>query len=237
MHEDTAYGPIDPATNDGFNLVRRKSADGLSEKDVSAIRDKGLRDAMTAALKAVGRDHKTALPLALETLRATAHWEGLRHVRVMTKEAKPILMPDAAGKIYKGLIAGEIHHIDLFADAAGKWTGRAATLFEARKTALPDGRATPPQAQDGERFVMRLHKGDYVELEHEGKRCLMLVIKLEPSSKSVVVIQPQQTKQDRALHVKIAFNQLGKRGARRVTVDRLGDVYPIRRAVKNAADS
>lgn len=228
MHEDTAYGPIDPATNDGYNLVRRKAADGLSEKDVAAIRDSALREALTAALaqaKATGKDHKTALPLALETLKADPRWKnGVRHVRVMTKEAKPILLADAAGQIYKGLIAGEIHHIDIFADAKGRWVGRGVTLFEARKTATSDGRAAPPQPQDGENFVMRLHKGDYLEMEYDGKRRVMLVIKLEPSNNRVVIIQPQQTKQDRSLHTGVAYDQLRKRQAQRAVVSRLGDV-------------
>lgn len=231
MHEDTAYGPITPPTPDGYNLVRRKAATDLSEKDIAAIRDGALRDALGAALaagRAAGMDHKTALPRALEQVGQDQRWRGLRHVRVMTKEAKPIWQTDNDFNIYKGLIAGEIHHIDIFADAKGRWTGHAATLFEARRAATPDGRAAPPEARDGESFVMRLHKGDYLELEHDGQRRLMLVITLEPSNKRVVIIEPQQIKQDRSLHTGVAYNQLCKRRARRVTVDRLGDVHPTR---------
>lgn len=250
MHEDTAYGPIDPAAHDGFNLVRRKPADGLSEKDVFAVRDKGLRDALAAALaaqKAIGdKDHKAALPQALAALRADPRWEGLRHVRVMTKEAKPILMPDAAGKIYKGLIAGEIHHIDLFADARGRWTGRAATLFEARKTALPDGRAAPPQAQEGESFVMRLHKGDKVMLEKDGETIVYRVYRLEPANGRFRLAPhheggelDKRHNEDNELDpfrwLIISYDVLRKHGARRVTVDRLGDVHPVRQTAQKAA--
>lgn len=233
LHEDTAYGPV---KEDGCNLVFRKPLDSLSEKEVGRIRARDLREAVRSRLKAgraEGLNHSQAMEAAARDVAETKAWKGIRHVRLLTKEAEPIWIADPGGRPYKGLIAGEIHHLDLFAGADGKWTGRATTLFEARRGALPDGRAAPPRPRAGERFVMRLHKGDLVKLEHDGLVQVMRVQRLEPANGRIRLIPHSAAGELDKRHADpddpfrwliISYDVLRRRQARRVTVDFLGRV-------------
>ena len=239
LHEDTAYGPTTEAERaDGFNLVYRKPLDGLTEKEVARIRAPDLRKAMQerVAFHRNGPDRldaKQAVAKAAEDLAATEPWVGIRRVRLLAKEADPIWLAGPDGEPYKGLIAGDVHHIDIVAIPDGRWAGRAATLFEARRTALPDGRAAPYVPADGERFVMRLHKGDLVRLDHDGRLRIMRVARLEPANNRLRMVEHVDAGELDKRHADlddpfrwliVAFDKLRTRKARRVTVDPLGTV-------------
>lgn len=237
MHEDTAYGPVaDPQREEGFNLVFRKPLESLGEKEVERIRARDLRAVVRDRLKArraEGLNHAQAMVKAAADVAATAPWTGIRHVRLLTKEAAPIWIADGDGHPCKGLIAGEIHHVDLFAGPDGRWTGRAATLFEARRSAGPDGRAAPPVPAPDERFVMRLHKGDLVKLEHDGAEPIMRVHRLEPGNGRFRLAPHAEAGELDKRHADpddpfrwliISYDVLRRRRARRVTVDLLGRV-------------
>ncbi|WP_207462477.1 type II CRISPR RNA-guided endonuclease Cas9 [Azospirillum sp. SYSU D00513] len=239
LHEDTAYGPTSEAERaEGFNLVYRKPLDGLTEKGITRIRAPDLRRAMQARFD-VHRagperlDAKGAVARAAEDLAATAPWVGIRRVRLLAKEAEPIWLDGPDGEPYKGLIAGDVHHIDLLALPDGRWTGRAVTLFDARRTALPDGRAAPCDPAEGERFVMRLHKGDLVKLEHDGRLRVMRVAWLEPSNNRIRMAEHSEAGELDKRHADpddpfrwliVSYDVLRRRKARRVTVDPLGGV-------------
>ncbi|MGQ9367170.1 type II CRISPR RNA-guided endonuclease Cas9 [Azospirillum sp. A39] len=237
MHEDTAYGFVaDPAREDGCNLVFRKPLTSLSEREVGRIRARDLRAVVRDRLKAhraEGLDHAKAMVRTAEEVAALATWKGIRHVRLLTKEASPIPIAGEDGRPYKGLIAGEIHHVDIVALPDGRWSGRPATLFEARRTALSDGRAAPPQPAPGERFVMRLHKGDFVKLDHDGEERVMRVVWLEPGNSRFRFAEHNEAGELDKRHADpddpfrwliVAYDKLRRRRARRVTVDRLGKV-------------
>ncbi|WP_148219203.1 type II CRISPR RNA-guided endonuclease Cas9 [Azospirillum sp. B510] len=235
LHKETAYGPVDPP-EEGFNLVVRKPIDGLSKDEINSVRDPRLRRALIDRLAIRRRDANdpaTALAKAAEDLAAQPASRGIRRVRVLKKESNPIRVehggnpsgPRSGGPFHKLLLAGEVHHVDVALRADGRrWVGHWVTLFEAHGGRGADGAAAPPRLGDGERFLMRLHKGDCLKLEHKGRVRVMQVVKLEPSSNSVVVVEPHQVKTDRSKHVKISCDQLRARGARRVTVDPLGRV-------------
>ncbi|WP_168220495.1 type II CRISPR RNA-guided endonuclease Cas9 [Azospirillum thermophilum] len=238
LHEDTAYGPTTEAERaKGFNLVYRKPLDGLTEGEVKAIRAPELRKKVQERLdgcRAAGMDHKQAmLRVAAELSSHEGPWKGIRHVRILKKEASPIWLPDADGRIYKGLIAGDIHHVDIIARDDGRWIGRAVTLFDARRTALPDGRAAPCAPGESERFVMRLHKGDAVALTQDGRRRVMKVHILEPSQNRLRLAEHQEAGSLQKRHddnddlfrwLIVTYDGLRERGARRVTVSPMGEV-------------
>lgn len=227
LHKETAYGPVDPP-EDGCNLVVRKPIDGLSKDEITSVRDPLLRAALARRLEARGRDANdpaAALVRAAADLAAMPASRGIRRVRVLKKEANPIRLTHAGGSFHKLVLAGEVHHVDLALRPDGRrWTGHWTTLFEAHRHRTAGGHAPAPRLEPGERFVMRLHKGDYLKLEHKGRARIMMVVKLEPSSNSVVVVEPHQLKTDRSKQVKISCDQLRARGVRRVTVDLLGRV-------------
>lgn len=236
LHEDTAYGLIaHPDQEDGFNLVVRKPLAGLTEGEVVRIRAKDLREAVgkrLAALRDKGQDHKPAMESVAMAIGGEKPWAGIRRVRLRTKEANPIRLRDLAGCPYKALIAGDIHHTDIIANAEGRWTGRAMTLFEARRLADPKtGKLPPPVLAAGERLVMQLHKNDLVRLEHGGTERVMRVVKLEPSNDRVILAEHfeggrlterHKDAEDRFEWLNVCYEPMRKRRARRVTVDFLG---------------
>ena len=255
LHEDTAYGPTSETERaQGYNLVYRKPLDGLTEKEIARIRAPDLRKAMQerVAFHKAGPDRpdaKQAVARAAEELAATAPWVGIRRARLLAKEADPIWLAGPDGEPYKGLIAGDVHHIDVVALPDGRWAGRAATLFEAHRTALPDGRAAPYVPAEGERFVMRLHKGDLVKLVHDGRERVMRVARLEPANNRVRMAEHHEAGELDKRHADpddpfrwliIAFDVLRRRRARRVTADPLGRVrdpgFPKWAAAPSAPD-
>lgn len=178
LHEDTAYGLVDPARGEDGNLVYRKALDGLTAKEVGRIRDLNLRDRLITWLNqiAVKDTDKTGWPAAL---RDFGKAENIRRVRLLKKEDGVILIRDRkTGVPYKALVPGENHHMDIVEGPDGVWRGYAATVFEAnRKGAEPRWKTELPQA----RLIMRLHKGDMVELEDGGERKIKRVVRINPS--------------------------------------------------------
>lgn len=234
LHKETAYGPVDPpeeVPGEGrFNLVTRKPVAGLSEDEAKVIRNPKLREALAARLEARRRDandFKGRLAKAAGDLTDDPAWRHVRRVRVLKKEANPIRIDHGGGRFTKRLLAGELHHLDLAVAADGRrWVGHFVTVYDAHRGRDRNGNAAPPRLGEGERFLMRLHKGDYLSLEHAGRRRLMLVVKLEPSGDRVILVEPQQQRSEVKLHVRVSCNKLKERGARLVTVDVLGRVTP-----------
>ncbi len=177
LHEDTAYGLVDPASGEDGNLVYRKALDGLTGKEVGRIRDLSLRARLAAHLAEAGvkDSDKTGWPAAL---RAFGKAENIRRVRLLKKEEGVVLIKDRAGKPYKALVPGENHHMDIVEGPDGVWRGYAATVFEAnQRTAEPRWKSEVP----GARLIMRVHKGDMVEVEDGGERKIKRVVRINPS--------------------------------------------------------
>lgn len=180
LHEDTAYGLVDPARGEDGNLVYRKAIDGLTAREVGRIRDLNLRDRLQRHLadKGVKDTDKTGW---IAALRAFGQAENIRRVRLLKKEDGVVLIKDRqTGKPYKALVPGENHHMDIVEDAGGVWRGYAATVFEAnQKTAEPRWKRDLP----GARLVMRVHKGDMVEVDDGGERKIKRVVRINPSER------------------------------------------------------
>ena len=107
-------------------------------------------------------------------LRAFGAENRIGRVRLLKREDGVVVINDRTGKSYKALIPGENHHMDIVEDAGGVWRGYAATVFDVnRKSFTPRWTAELP----GAKLVMRLHKGDMVELaDDEGVRRIKRVV-------------------------------------------------------------
>jgi CRISPR-associated endonuclease Csn1 len=192
LHEDTAYGLIaDPKEIKAIgNLVRRKPVVDLTAGEVDAVRDKRLREKLQEAV-APFRDNKGKLPkanekayaAALAAFAATPLTDGktMRRVRVGKEDVSAVRLKDRrTGQPYKAVTPGENHHIDIVQMRDGSWKGFAATVFEVNR---PDWRPLWEQEKLGGKLVMRLHKGDAVEvLDDDGVRRVKMVVRLEPSA-------------------------------------------------------
>lgn len=255
LHEDTAYGLLDDpeklddedAADEGLNLVYRKAIEGLNENEVGRIRDRRLR--------AVVREHvdaakKTGIALA-DALRQLkdpgVHPQikhGLRHVRILKKEKSDYLVPIASrqtGKAYKAYSAGENFCIEVFGLADGRWDGEAVRRFDAnRKNAGPRTPHDPQWREQypGANLIMRIHKGDLIRLDHDGKSRIMVVHRLDAAAGRFKLADHNETGNLDKRHatdseidpfrwLMASYNTLKKMSAISVRVDELGHVWRV----------
>ncbi len=190
LHEDTAYGLIaDPAEAEAIgNLVRRKPLVDLTPGEVDAVRDPVLRGRLQGVAapfrdaKGKVKDEK-GLRAALAVFAATPQPDGktIRRVRVGKEDESAVPLKDRrTGRPYKAVTPGENHHIDIVRMRDGSWKGFAATVFEVNRA---DWRPRWEREKLGGKLVMRLHKGDAVEvLDDDGVRRVKIVVRIEPSA-------------------------------------------------------
>lgn len=183
LHEDTAYGIVaDPGEKKQIgNLVRRKPVVDLTPGEIDRIRDAGLREAVQAAV-APFRDVKGKVSDAkgfAAALVAFAQERNMRRIRVGKDDVSAVAIHDRrSGKPYKAVAPGENHHLDVVQMRDGTWKGFAATVYEVNRAGW---RPRWEREKLGGKLVMRLHKGDAVELaDSDGVRRVKTVVRLEP---------------------------------------------------------
>ncbi|MEN3930642.1 type II CRISPR RNA-guided endonuclease Cas9 [Microvirga sp. W0021] len=235
LHEDTAYGFIhSPAEAAEIgNLVRRKPLVDLTAGEVDRIRDPkhrlalqerlaGLRDA-----KGKVRDSKELMDI----LKAYAAENGIRRIRIGKEDKSAYPIKDKKShEVYKAVIPGENHHIDVVQMRDGKWECFAASIFEVNQK---DWRPLWEREKLGGKLVMRLHKGDMVQIQDaDGSLCIKTVIRLQPSSNTIRLVPHneggvfEQRHNDDADSFRWDFasiSRLKERQCHKIKVDVLGD--------------
>ncbi len=238
LHEDTAYGAVkEPEKEDG-NLVYRKNFRNLNDKEVQRIRDRRLRDLVTAHIAAeatAGRDFKAALQAFAARTDIPGLPNGIRHVRLLKKEKLEYLIsvPAEADTPTKFYSAGDNAFVDIVEKANGKWVGEAMSVYRASQ---PTYRPAWQQEVPVPRFVMRVRKGDLVALDQSGKRTVMVVHRLDASSGRFKLAPHNETgnldqrhadEADPFRWLMASYNTLKSLNAERVRVDELGYVWRI----------
>ena len=200
LHEETAYGIVrnDDEKQIG-NLVYRKSLSGLTDKEIDRVRDPLLRKKLQAVRDGVaGAGKKTdakALSAALLTFADTqadaeAQRTGrprnpIRHVRLLKPEASNVEIANRdTGAAYKALVPGQNWCMDIVSVRDGNggfvWRGFAATIFEVNRK---DWRPQWERDKIGGKLIMRLHKGDLVDIDDkDGVRRVKRVVVINPSA-------------------------------------------------------
>ena len=241
LHEDTAYGTIrEPDKEEGANLVYRKNFTDLTEKEISRIRDRRLRDLIESHVereKREGKDVKSALLAFAQRKDIPGLPHGIRHVRLTKTEKPAYLVPirDKSGKVYKSYSAGENAFVDILKSAAGRWVASATTVFQANQTDRDanQNRQAPGSAPD---FVMRVFKGDMLRIDHDGRTKLVRIVRLSPSNNLLYLVEHNeagvlQTRHDDAddpfRWIFANFDKLREWNAERIRVDELGRPWLI----------
>jgi CRISPR-associated endonuclease Csn1 len=232
LHEETNYGMVrDPAAEGGATLVYRKPFADLNANEIERIRDAKLRQRVMAATEHV-KDDKKKLKEALVAF-AGGERQPLRHVRLLKVEkAFETIKDRRTGVPYRAVIPGENHAVEIFELPDGKWSGVGITVFAANQS---DRKSSWRDRYTEARFIMRLHKRDLVRMEDGGVEKVFRVVKLEPGvglgrvvfAEHVEAGNLEQRDKDQADPfnlVRVSFNQLRVRKARKITVDLLGRV-------------
>jgi len=198
LHEETAYGIVkdkDEADEIG-NLVTRKPVTALSVGEVDCVRDPVLRREIQVVVKPFRDDKgkvsdekgfKVALKNFAGQRDVPGRVQGVRRVRIGKAQNDFVSIKGRqSGEVYKALIAGENHHMDIVQMRDGSWQAFGTTRFEVNQRGW---RPLWEREKRGGKLVMRLHKGDAVEVQRNGERQILVVNSLRPSKPDLVMSQ------------------------------------------------
>jgi CRISPR-associated endonuclease Csn1 len=160
----------------------------------------------------------------------------IRHVRLLKPEAGNVQVKDRrTGEPYKAVVPGENWCMDIVSLKDGNgghvWKGFAASVFEVNQNGW-----RPQWERDkiGGKLVMRLHKGDLVDIDdNDGERRIKRVVRIEPSANRVRLVAHNEAGDFQARHddpndaLRWDFANIGgmrERRAVRVYVDELGAI-------------
>jgi CRISPR-associated endonuclease Csn1 len=240
LHEDTAYGVVMDETEAAQigNLVFRKLIVDLTPNEIERVRNPLLRQQLLEIAtpfrdKSGKLGDKKGLRAALEAfakVQAPGRLQGVRRVRIGKKEEGTVLVRDRrTGSAYKALIPGDNHLMDIVQMRDGSWRGFAATAFEVNQRAW-----RPAWERDklGGKLVMRVHKGDMIEVDDvDGQRRIKVVHRLSPSNNVLYLAahneggELQKRHDDKDDLFRWDFANIGglkKRNARKVRVHETG---------------
>jgi CRISPR-associated endonuclease Csn1 len=252
LHEDTAYGLIanEAEAAEIGNLVVRKPLIELNANEIDRVRDPDLRKRLQA-LAAPFRNEKgklideKGLKAALAAFGAETvpgRMQGIRRVRIGKREEGVVLIKSRkTGAVYKALSPGDNHHIDIVQMRDGTWKCFAATVFDVNQK---NWRPAWERDKLGGKLVMRVHKGDMIEVDNgDGQRRVKAVHRLSPSNNTLYLaahneggtLQKRHDDKDDIFRWDFAnIGELKKRNARKAQVDEMGR---IRRVKSNALDN
>ena len=238
LHEDTAYGPIrdvpeNQAARTIGNVVVRKPVVDLTAKEVGQVRDEKIRNALLAET----RDQKPDKKALADALKAWSARTGHRRLRIIKPAATARPVHDANGRPYKWMAPGEIAYLDVLEDTDGHWLHHANDIWTAQSAERESWKEAHPRT----RFLMRLFKGDTIQLFDldedgnplAGSNRIKRVVGLEPSAKRVRlagvndagILDNRHNNPDDPFRWDFAsIGKLKNRRARRVRIDELGRV-------------
>lgn len=217
LHEETAYGIVDPKTHDGCNLVRRKAVTELTDKEIDRVLDLSIRDRLRQAVPS-GLDKKGIAEALARFTRGT----GISRVKVLVKEANPIVIKDRDGKAYKAVIAGDVQRIDVW-QVPGEETPRfvGVSRFDANRRDIPSDFQRPHR---NARKIMSIFKGDTLAFEENGERRLMKVVRMSPINRRLMLMAHNQAGKSQEFGEEYGFARLISLGLRKVHVSPTGVV-------------
>lgn len=235
LHEDTAYGlirdvPENQAARTIGNVVVRKPVADLTAKEIGQVRDEKIRNDLIEATNGKKSDKKALA----NALKAWSEHTGRRRLRIIKPAATARPVSDAEGHPYKWMVPGEIAWLDVIEDADGNWFHKATDIWTAQSTESED-------QQPCGRFIMRLFKGDtiqLVDLDQDGNPVvgsnqIKRIVRLSPSNSVLYLVgvndagDYQKRHADKEDPFRWDFANIGKlkhRRARRVRIDELGRV-------------
>ncbi|MCL3883218.1 hypothetical protein [Marivita sp. GX14005] len=215
--------------------VKRANVVDLSASQIPVVRDLALR----AQLKEVaGKDGTLATNLAEWSTET-----GVKRVRLIEPLSGLRPLHDSSGQVFTHLRRAEIAYLDILEAPDGKWFAHDVDVWGLYLDTVRDWRTAYPDAK----FIMRLYKGDTIQLfdwdkERKeivfGANSIKVVRKLNnsPDNKNVVLFGSNEAGDLEKRHKDPEddfewdwppFNRLKLRRARRVRIDELGKVHTI----------
>lgn len=180
MHNDTAYGLVKgkdgaPDKKGARLVVTRKPLDSFEKSaDLEKIRDDVLREKFQSATNGLsGKAFTTALIAAGKAMKPPVY-----KVRIEGR-LSVIPMKDSHGSEYKAYKGDGNYCYDIWMDEKSKWTGEVISTYQAYQLSRTNKDWWRNlKGQDGQKLLMRLRKGDYLQLAHEGRNITAQIVKM-----------------------------------------------------------
>ena len=248
LHEDGAYGlirdlPQNESDMDLGNIVIRKAVTELTKGEIAKVREPKLREDLLQATKLAFAEGLSKENIDEILSKCLAEWSrntGHKRVRVIKKDSSIKAVKDKTGKEYKYFIPGENSCIDII-EMNGKWHGHALSVWDVNSGTAQSWKDVYPNG----RFIMRLYKGDTLQLHDWDKKernavnstnTIKKVVRLNPAGSLVYLCGQYEAgklenrhsdKEDPFTWDFAKFDSLKLRRARRVRIDELGRVHTI----------
>ncbi|ARE40561.1 CRISPR-associated protein, Csn1 family [Rhodovulum sp. P5] len=223
LHQETAYSIVDDIhVASRSDLLSVKPAQLLDEPGRSGqVRDPQLRKALrVATADKTGKDFEKALR---EFAAKPGPYQGIRRVRIIKPLQEQARVPVPAQDPIKAYQSGSNHVFEIWRLPHGKIEAQVITTFEAH-TLEGDKRPHPAAKR-----LLRVHKGDMVALERNGRTVVGHVQKMDIANGLFIVPHNEANADTRNNDRSDPFKwiQIGARpavasGIRRVSVDEIG---------------
>lgn len=226
LHNETAYGFVEPPNEDGVaRVVHRTMLTDLKPSHLDPDAEDGVRDlTLRKQLREVA-GNATGTELK-KRLLAFSERTGIRRVRV-TEKLTVIAVPDSPYKSYKG---DSNYAFEIYRGDGGRWREHIITTFEANQVKPLERLRNQTLALNGRSLVMRLCKNDLVAIEENGERRIMRVAKFSPGMLALAehneanVDARNRDKEDTFAYVYKSSGSLYAAKGRRIFVTLLGSV-------------
>jgi CRISPR-associated endonuclease Csn1 len=249
LHNDTAYGLIEPGKGGNWKVVSRAPLAAFAtpkdlEKAFGMIRDKALAKALAEAWTAFKKAppevksndddrRKTRNPAALfaEHVARKGIALGGRIVKVrrvrMIEELNVVPIKDRrTGKPYRAYKPDGNAFADIYELPNGRWQAAVIRRFDANQPDFDPAKFRPHPAA---RKVMRLHIDDLVAVDDGGRRRILRVVKMSGQTITLAdhfeagsLKKRNEDKEDPFKYLEKSASTLRAMGLRKVGVDELG---------------
>lgn len=223
LHQETAYSIVDDMyVASRTDLLSVKPAQLLDEPGRSGqVRDPQLRKALrVATAEKTGKDFEKALR---EFAAKPGPYQGTRRIRIIKPLQEQARVPVPAQAPIKAYQGGSNHVFEIWRLPDGKIEAQVITTFEAHT--LECEKRPHPAAKR----LLRVHKGDMVALERDGRTVVGHVQKMDIANGLFIVPHNEANADTRNNDISDPFKwiQIGARpavasGIRRVAVDEIG---------------
>ena len=226
LHNDTAFGIVEPPDEKGVSMVvHRKPLVGLSEKDITKIRDIRLANDINLYVEKSSLGFKDAL----KKFSQDRQIYRCRLIEPMTV----IPIKDKNNTAYKAYKGDGNYCYEIFELENGKWDGKIISNFQANQNDYKlfrlGSKASLKLSFCGRPLVMRLCANDVIAITQNGRQ-LLKVVKISSGVITLAAINEANTdarnrdKDDPFKLFSKSPNVLQSLDARRVFIDSIGRV-------------
>lgn len=219
LHEATAYGIIEPVGDGRHKVVLRKELSKFTAKDLDAVPDPALQDALRRLWNETGgKAADFAKRAAEDGVPVNERRQKVRRVRIYS-DRRVIPIKEASGKAYKGYLPGGNEFADIW-QMPGKnksWRMVLTSTFDANQ---PGFNANDKRPHPAAKRLMRIYKGDTGAVGEGADRRVVHIRQIFQPGRLLVSDHRRAADQQ-----SYRAEPLRKAGFRKVRVDELGRVH------------